>query len=329
MDSFIFAVNAVAPLILTVAIGYMLKRIGLMDGDFAKKANKLVFRAFLPVMLFMNIYKVESLSGFRYGYILYSVGAVVVIFLVGIPLSGLITRDRRRRGALLQSSFRSNYALVGIPLAQSLFGAEGALVATVLSAISIPCFNVLAVVSLSIFGDGEKRPSVKKILLGIVKNPLIIGVLVGLAALGLRELAVLLDIDFRLSDVTAIYKPLEYLSSLATPLALLVLGAQFEFSAIKELRREITAGVLTRNVIVPVLTLTLAYLCFRKSFGGAEFATLVAMFATPVAVSSVPMAQEMGADAELAGQLVVWTTLLSALSVFLAAFLLDLGGVFI
>ena len=329
MSSFIFALNSVAPIIITVAIGYILKRIGLMDGEFARKANKLVFRAFLPVMLFLNIYKVESLSGFDGGYIIYSVAAVGIIFLCGIPLSGLITRDRGKRGALLQSSFRSNYALIGIPLAESLFGAEGAMVATVLSAVSIPCFNILAVVSLSIFGDGDKRPSVKKILLGIVKNPLIIGVVSGLCALGIRAALSHLGIDFRLSDISAIYKPIEYMSSLATPLALLVLGAQFEFSAIGSLRREISAGVLMRNLIVPALTLSVAYLCFRKSFGGAEFATLVAMFATPVAVSSVPMAQEMGADAKLAGQLVVWTTLASAVSVFLAVLLLDIGGAFI
>ena len=262
MDSFIFAVNAVAPLVILALIGYILKRIGLLDGGFAKQANKLVFKVLLPIMLFMNLYGVESMEGFRLGYILYAVIAVAIIFLVGIPLSGIITRDRRRRGALLQSSFRSNYALIGIPLAQSLAGTEGVVVATVLSAISIPCFNVLAVISLSIFGDGENRPSVKKILVGIAKNPLIIAVLTGLSALGIRALLVHFGIEFRLSDISAIYKPMTQLSSMATPLALLVLGAQFEFSAIKSLRREIISGVVTRCAIVPALALGTAYICF-------------------------------------------------------------------
>ena len=329
MDSFIFAINAVAPIIITVAIGYILKRIGLMSEDFATKANKLVFRVFLPIMLFMNLYRMESLSGFGGGYIIYSVVAAVMIFLVGIPLTGLVTRDAGRRGALLQSTFRSNYALVGIPLAELLFGAEGALVATLLSAVSIPCFNILAVISLSIFGDGEKRPSAKKILVGIAKNPLIISVLSGIAALGIRALLADAGVDFRLSSINAIYKPMEYLSDLATPLALLVLGAKFEFSAVSELKKEIILGVTARCVILPALTLGVAYFCLRDHFGGAEFATLIAMFATPVAVSSVPMAQEMGADSRLAGQLVVWTTLLSSVTVFLSALLLDLGGAFV
>ena len=108
-----------------------------------------------------------------------------------------------------------------------------------------------------------------------------------------------------------------------------MLGAQFEFSAIKELRREIFAGVLLRNVIVPVIGLGAAYLFFYPShFTGAHFAAFVAMFATPVAVSSVPMAQEMDSDAALAGQLVVWTTIAAAFSVFIAALLLKMGGVF-
>ena len=163
----------------------------------------------------------------------------------------------------------------------------------------------------------------------IVRNPLILGVLAGCAALGVRALLVAWGISFRLSDVTPVYKVLGYLSDTATPLSLLVLGAQFEFSAIKELRREIIAGVLLRNVIVPVVGLGAAYLFFYPTtFTGAHFAAFVAMFATPVAVSSVPMAQEMESDAALAGQLVVWTTVFSALSVFLAAYLLKLGGVF-
>ena len=83
-----------------------------------------------------------------------------------------------------------------------------------------------------------------------------------------------------------------------------------------------------RTVVVPLLGLGTAYLFFRNIFGGAQFAAFVAVFATPVAVSSVPMTQEMDGDVILAGQLVVWTTLASAVSVFLVSFLLKAVGVF-
>ncbi len=331
MDSLIFALNAVAPIIAMVTIGYVLKKIGFMTADFSKAANKLVFRLFLPVMLFLNIYNIEDLGTMDFGYVIYVLLAVLVIFLVTLPLTRLVTKGGAQRGALLQSVFRSNYALIGIPLSQSLFGAEGAAVATLLSAIVVPAFNVLAVISLSIFRPSGGKTSVKKILLGIIKNPLIQAVFTGLAALGIRALLVRGGAEFRLSDITPLFKVLTYLSNMATPMALLVLGAQFEFSAVSSLRREIVFGTLMRTVAVPVFGLGCAYALWRLNvlpLTGAHFATFVAVFATPVAVSSMPMAQEMDSDVTLAGQLVVWTTLVSALTVFLAAFILRLVGVF-
>lgn len=328
MDSLIFAFEAVTPIILMVAIGYLIKRIGFLTADMAKIINKLVFRIFLPSMLFLNVYKIDSLAALEFDYILYAVIAIILIFLLSVPTVMKITPQGDRRGALLQACFRSNYALIGIPLAASLFGQEGVAVATLLSAASIPLFNVLAVVSLSIFGRGNQKPSGKKILSGIVKNPLIQSILLGLLILGLRAVLVENQIAFRLTDIQPIYTVLGYLSNLATPLALLMLGVQFEFSAVKELKREILLGTLIRTVLVPLLGLGIAFLFLRSRFDGAQFAALVALFATPVAVSSVPMAQEMGADHTLAGQLVVWTTLISAVTVFIASFLLRLVGIF-
>lgn len=329
MESLIFAVNAVLPIILMVGLGYLLKRVGFLNDGFARMGNRLVFRVLLPAMLFLNVYKISDPSGIDLGYVWFVLAALTVIFFLSIPLVFFFTKDPKRRGVLLQAGFRSNYALIGLPLAQSLFGAAGVTVATVLSAFIIPLLNILAVVSLSVFREGKHSLNLRKILLEIVRNPLILGVLAGCAALGIRAIFVSFGISFRLSDVTPVYTVLDYLSSAATPLSLLVLGAQFEFSAIRELRREITAGVLLRNLLVPVVGLGAAYLFFYPTyFSGAHFAAFVAMFATPVAVSSVPMAQEMDSDAALAGQLVVWTTIASALSVFLCAYLLKVGGVF-
>ena len=328
MKSFIFAFNSVSPIIFTVAIGYLLKRLGLMNGDFSKQANKLVFRVFLPVMLFRNVYGIENIGTVDFGYVLYSLIALLIIFAIAVPSVTVLTDKKRCRGALLQGVFRSNYALIGIPLASSLFPGEGAAVATLLSAFMVPAFNILAVIGLSIFNNDGEKPDFKKVLTGILKNPLILGIVSGLAALGIRSIFVNFGISFRLSEIPAVWNTLEYLSRIATPLALLVLGAQFEFSAIPHLKREIITGTIIRSIIVPLLGIGIAYFAFRDSFGGAQFATLVAVFCTPVAVSSVPMAQEMGADAELAGQLVVFTTLSSAFTVFLASFILKSVGVF-
>ena len=327
MNSFLFAISAVAPIMIMVAIGYLLKKIKLANADIAKALNRLVFRVFLPCMLFLNVYKMDSIGEIDLGYVAYALIVLLVIFALGIPCVMLVTKQGARRGVLLQAVFRSNYALIGIPLAQSLFGEEGLAIATLLSAAAIPAFNILAVISLSVFGD-EQKVNVKKILLGIVQNPLILSVLAGIVALGIRALFIRAGISFRLADVKPVYTVLGYLSNLATPLALLVLGIQFEFSAVKEMKKEILFGTLARTVLAPALAIGFAFLFLREQFSGAHFAAFVAMFATPVAVSSVPMAQEMKGDTALAGQLVVWTTLASALSVFFASWLLKLAGIF-
>ena len=329
MDSFIFALSAVAPIVLAVIVGYFFKKIGMMDEDFAKKANKLVFRAFMPVMLFVNIYKM-SLSDVDLGFIGYCLIALFIVFALSIPACMMIAGKKDRVGVLVQAIFRSGYSLIGIPLAGSLYGDEGMMAATILSAAIIPCFNVLAVISLSALGnDSGEKISPKKIILDIIKNPLIIGIFAALVCVTVRTLVLQpMGITFKLSDITPLFQVLQYLANLAIPLALLVLGAQFEFSAVAALKKEIIFGTLTRTVIVPALVIGVAFLFFRERFNAAQFATLVAAFATPVAVPSVPMVQEMGGDVTLAGQLVVWSTLVSALTVFLVTFLLRMGGAF-
>ena len=329
MQSFIFALGAVAPIVLTVVVGYLFKKIGMMDESFAKKANKLVFRAFMPVMLFVNIYKISDLSDIDFGFIGFALIALFVVFGLSVPACKLVAGKKDRVGVLIQAVFRSGYSLIGIPLAGALYGEEGMMAATVLSAALIPCFNVLAVISLSALGDNEgKKISVGKIVLDIIKNPLILGISAALVCVAMRPVLSNFGVAFRLSNITPLFKMLQYLADLAIPLALLVLGAQFEFSAVASLKREILFGTIVRTVVVPAVVLGVAFVFFKDRFSPAHFATFVAAFATPVAVPSVPMVQEMGGDVTLAGQLVVWSTLASAITVFLVTLLLRMGGAF-
>lgn len=328
MNALIFALNAVLPIVLTVVIGYILKRIGLITQELAKALNKLVFRVFLPIMLFLNVYQIEEFSITEIGFIGYAIASVAVMFFIVIPIVCVFTKDGKKRGALLQGSFRSNYALIGIPLAESIAGDSGVLSATVLSAVLVPFYNVLAVISLSVFGDGQKKTSVRKIVTDILKNPLIDSIAIGLVFLGARVILDNYGITFSPESVKPIWSVLENMGALATPLALISLGAQFEFSAVKELRRELSFALVTRIIAFPIVGIGIAYLLFSDAFSAGQFAVLIAVFATPVAVSSVPMTQEMGGDSTLAGQIVVFTTLFSVLSVFLSCFLLRLAGIF-
>jgi predicted permease len=326
MEDIIFAVNSVLPIILMIAVGYFMKSIDLIKSDMAVRLNTLVFRVFLPIMLFLNVYKIENFNEIDFSFVLYAVGITVLLFAIGIPVMHVLFKENRQRSVMLQGIFRANYALVGIPLAESLFGSEGSIMASLLSAFIVPIFNILAVICLTIYSVGDKKPSISGVLKGIAKNPLIQAIFCGFIALGIRAIFVNLGIDFRLSDITPVYKTLQNLSSIATPLSLLVLGARFEISAIPHLKKHIIIGTINRCVIVPVLGISLAVLMGR--FTGAQFASFVACFCTPIAVSSVPMSQEMGADADLMGQLVVWSTVFSAISIFIASYALKALGIF-
>jgi predicted permease len=243
-------------------------------------------------------------------------------------LSAFVTKEGPKRGSMAQGIFRSNYALIGIPLAGSLFGEEGIAAAAVLSAFAIPLFNILAVSALISFGKEKGKINLSEILLGIVKNPLIQGVVLGFGALFIREIFVYANIGFRLFDIGPVSKIAEYISAMTTPFSLIVLGAEFEFSAVASLKKEIVAAVAARCVAVPLLGIGAAFLFFGSSFSGAQFAAIAALFSAPVAVSSVPMAQEMGGDVSLSGQIVVWTTVFSAGTIFIASFLLKMAGIF-
>ena len=116
MESFVFALNAVLPLIAMAFIGYLLVRIGFLPDGVSKLLNKMVFRIFLPCMLFYNVYKIDSLAGISLGYVAYAVAAVLIVFALAIPIAMCITKDGTRRGVVMQAMFRSNFALIGIPL---------------------------------------------------------------------------------------------------------------------------------------------------------------------------------------------------------------------
>ena len=328
MDSFIFALSTVMPIICMVGVGYALGRTSFMPESFSLLANKLVFSVFLPAMLFLNVYKIESVDDIEPGFIIYALVAEAAIIMLSFIAVALFCKVRDRKGVLIQAAFRSNYALIGIPLAAALAGDSGVAAASLLSVVFVPAINVVSVIVLSVYGHKKGGISAKKIFVEVLKNPLIISVLLGVVALFVRAWLTDAGISFRISDITPLYYVIESLSAMATPMALLVLGARFKFSAVSALRREIIFGTFMRTVFAPVFGIGCAVVLFDGAFSPAHYAAFVCAFATPVAVASAPMSQEMGGDSILAGQLVVWTTAVSAFTLFLLSFVLRAIGIF-
>lgn len=327
MESLMFTLNAVLPIILCITVGYILKLINLFPEDFFKKLNKLSFRVLLPCLLFKNTYDIESITllGENWKAIVFCISAITITFFIGLLIVIFSIKDDKQKGVVLQCIFRSNYAIIGIGLiellaTENLGVAKG--IGAVIAALSIPLFNVLATISLTIFiKDEENKVSIKTILIKICKNPLIIAVALGLVFLAIRALIPTNDLGnkvftmryFTGTNDTFLYTTIKYLAQAASPIALVALGGCFEFSAVKRLKTQIIIGTSLRVLIVPVTCLLVAYLLkFEKSY----FPALIALFGTPVAVSSAPMSYEMNNDGELAGQLVVWTTITSAFTLF-------------
>lgn len=346
LDIFLTTFNAVVPIILLILLGYALKRFKIFDADFFKTGNKFVFRVCLPCMLFINVYdNMHSFADIRWDVVLYSVVVICIIFGLGLLTAVLTTKRSDRRGVILQCTFRSNFAIIGLPLVERL-GGDTAL-AGIISAFSIPVFNILAVIALSVFvgkreeavqleiTDSSDMKSVKRgrgvknILLNIVKNPLIIGVAVGLLFVAVREIERAIcggEVPFAFNkQLKFLYIAVSDIKAIASPLALIVLGGQFEFSAVKGMTREIVVGTVWRIIIAPLIGIGCAVLLSLTpviSFGEDVYPTLLALFATPVAVSSAIMAGEMKNDDKLATQYVVWTSLGSIVTIFITVFML-------
>ena len=331
IDVLLFALNAVVPILLLILLGYFLRTTGFFDEKFAKAANKLMFRVALPVLLFYNIYTVESMDVFNLSAILYAAVGVLILFGLGMAIAILAIPDRRQRGVVAQCTYRSNFAIIGLPLGAALGGAEGSALTAIISAVTIPLFNVLAVFALTVFvgeedGEGQHRVDIGALCKKIATNPLILGVLAGIAALLIRSL-IPLRVDgsraFSLSrDLPMIYQAVKWLANMATPLALISLGGQFSFRATGQMWRQIVIGTGMRILVAPVLGILGAFLLTRAGImqaNNAQYAAFIALFGSPVAASSAIMAAEMGNDEQLAAQYVVWTSVGSALSIFLIA----------
>lgn len=334
MNTFIFAMNAIMPIVILIALGYVSKRLHFFDAHFFNSLNKYVFRIALPALLFYNVYMIEDFSEIKWGVVLYAVVIVLFFFMLGIFVVTLTVKSADQKGVVLQAVTRSNFALIGIPLAQTLGGLEALAVVALLSAVSIPLANILSVIALSMFqkNDLGERISIQKMMINIIKNPLILGVFTGLFFLLIRRLIPIVDGEkvFLLSrDVKFSIDAIRLISVTASPMALIALGGQFEISAVKVLARQIIQGVLWRIVIVPGVALSVAYL-FRDQISGMEYAfpALIALFGTPVAVSTAIMVNEMGGDVKLAGQLVVWSTVMSMFTLYVTVVIFRMLGVF-
>ena len=290
LSDLLFSINAVFPIILVAAFGFIARKLNVIDDAFVKSGNKFCFRFGFFAMMFVNIYKIESLDKIRWNVVLFAVISVLALFFIGLLLASLI------------------------------------------SAFSVPAFNILAVISLSAFNrtesNGKKTNLFIHILEEIVKNPLIQGVALGMFCVIIRPFFG--GWRFSTGNLKFIFKAFEALGSIAPWFSLIILGGQFKFSSVKRLLPQISVSVFARLILAPavgmLICIFLPPIFGFPSFSSAEYASLFGLFATSEAVASISMADQMNGDSELAGQILVWTTVFSSLTLFLfVAFFRHIG----
>ena len=306
LNDLIFSANVVVPIFLLIMLGYLLTRIKLWDGHFLEIANNVCFKVLLPVLLFYNVATANIFEVFNLKLLLYVCGCAILLFGIIFLIVPIFVKDSKKRGVMIQGTFRSNFLLFGVPLSLSIGGESGAILAAVIAAFYVPLINLLSVISLYSFSDAPNK-SIKKALLGIVKNPLIIGGVSGLIFSVIRNW-----IGFELPEI--IDTTLFNIKSTATPIAFLILGGDLKFgNMIKNIKFSIFS-VLGKIVIIPAIMLVISALL---GFNKLEMAILIAVFATPNAVSSYAMARNYEADYDLAGEIITLGTLLSIFTMFI------------
>ena len=304
--------NAVLPMCLIMALGYGTRRLGWIRREEISAINKIAFRIFLPCLLYYNVYCSDLSGSFDPLLMAYAVGGVLLTFGLSLGYTLLTEKLPERRGVMIQGMFRSNYVIMGIPVATALLGADQLGTVSILIAVVVPLFNMLSVVVLEVFRGQKPKPL--HILGQIAKNPLVIG-----SVLGILTLAA----SIRLPHI--LEQTIQNISAIASPLQLFLLGAFFQFSGLKTYRRELVTVSAAKLIVAPGLFLGLGALL---GFRGVAFVSLIGIFASPTAVNSFTMAQQMGGDAELAGDIVVTTSAVSILTMFLWIFLFKSLGVF-
>lgn len=312
LSNLTYSINAVLPIFLLVVIGALLNKAGKLNSGFTEVADWLVFKIGLPVMLFLEVAESRISDGLDTRLIVFCIVSVTASFLIVSILTRIFMKDSTKRGAFVQGVCRSNFAILGVPLAENMFGEVGGQAIALVMPFVILMFNMYSVILLSVFSNSESHKLDKRAVLGILKNivtnPLIIGVLLG--------------VPFMLTGFslgTAATKTLRYLSNLTTPLALISLGANFRLESLHGRLGYAVAASVGKTIVLPAIAVTIAALL---GFRGPSLGVVLICYGAPTAVSSYIMSKKMDNDHELSAQILLLTTLICLITIFIGIFIL-------
>lgn len=311
-ESFWIAVNAVIPFLCYLTLGYGARRAGAVEIPFLNQLTKLIFAVMFPFMTFNNIYSASRDSIPSMKLLLFVGISILVVEGISLLLIPRLVKENPRRGVIIQALYRSNFVLFGLPLTATLYGSEKTSVAAMLVTVVLTIYNITSVIILELFNDNGQGIAAKSLLVKLVKNPMLQGCFVGL---------VFFFFGIRLPQCLA--SPITSFANMTTPLAMFALGGTLKFQAMRRNSRALILTLLAKLFLIPMILVSAAYAIGLR---GIELFLVVAVFGTPVASGSYPMAMNMGGDGELAGQLVFTSTAVAVLTLFAWIFALNCIG---
>ena len=301
IDNIIFTGNVVAPVFLLVALGYFVKRINVINENFVDVTSKFVFSVSLPALIFINISTIDLSSVIDLGQIFYIYAATLISFFIIWILSIPFIKDAKNLSVFVQGAYRSNYAIVGLAIISKLFGTSALGKASIILAFILPLYNVLAVIILTVPFRKERKLNLKATLVEIILNPLIVAVIIGLPFSYFK---------IRIPDV--INLTTEFLAELALPLALIGIGGSLNMQNIRKASGLAFTSFAIKIILIPViLTLGSYYFGYR----GLDLGIMFVLFSCPTAIVSFIMAEAMGANSKLAGNIVLISTVASVFTI--------------
>ena len=310
MEVFLYSFNGISPIFIVILLGIFLQRLGFFSEKTKDEMVKLVFYVGTPALIFDSVASASLYESFNPRFISFILIAIFVLIALVIALCFFI-KDNFKKAAVVQLGFRSNFAIVGMPLAKYLLDESGVSETAVLLSFVVITYNVMVSVILSYYTGKEKN--FKAMLTNIVKNPLIIGTVSGLI------FAVL-----QIPIPKFISSSLDIVGQTAMSVGLLVLGATITLKGFKENGFYILYAVFLRNILSPILFIFAAILL---GFRGNEVIITAILSAAPAAVNCFVMAKKMGADAEISAFGVSFTSVFSLFSIFLSVYLIKLFGI--
>lgn len=312
MENLLYSLNATFPIFAVIAIGYILKQTGMLNDNFIEVANRFNFKVTLPILLFTDIGATNISKNFDGKYILFCAVVTTICFWTIWFITKKIMKDSSMIGAFVQASFRGSAAIFGIAFIQNIYGDAG--MAPLMIIGSVPLYNIYSVIVLTFEGDNNEKgmDNIKKACINIIKNPIIIGILLGI-------LESLLNINFpKIVDRT-----LGNFAVIASPLALVTIGASFEGKKALAKIKPTLASSFIKLIVQVALFLPLAiYFGFRDQ----RLIALLIMLGCPSTVSAYIMAKSMNNDGVLTSSIIVVTTLLSAFTLTIWIFILKSLG---